>query len=243
MTVRELLEAIVRRWPLVLVGAVCTMGLAMMSVRDTGVYWARSEVAFLAPSSKVYPNSLKTTSEDLIITAGAVAKSITGPDRVTKYSSPDVNLVGIGVDEGWSIRLPDTGGQWASDYSTQSLVVEVVGPDEAAVREQHAELRAEIAAELDRRQREAGVDRVNDITVDDGDESTVLYHVGGSRPRAFAMTALLGAGATFALVVLLEHRARRRRAVDDGSRSAASIERTSAVHVAGSSLGGPSTRR
>ena len=219
MTVRELLEAIARRWPLVLVGAVCTVGLAMMSVRDAGVYSTRSEVAFLAPSSKLYPNSFKTTSEDLIITAGAVAKSITGPTRLTKYASPDVNLVGVGVREGWSIRLPDTGGQWASDYSTQSLVVEVVGPDEEVVREQHAELRAQIAAELDRRQREAGVDPANDITVDGGDESTVIYHVRGSRPRAFAMTGLLGAGATFALIVLLENRARRRGAARGRIRS------------------------
>jgi len=205
----DLIRSMIRRWPILVAGAVCTAVLGYFAIGDDGVYYTRTDVVFLAPSSALYPNSLRTTSEDLIITAGVVSKAVTGPGRVTKYAAPDVTLIGIGVRDGWSIRLPDTGGQWASNFASQLLVVEAVAADPAAAKETLQELIDRIADELNSLQRDANVDPVNDITLSVLPEPATIYHVGGSKIRAVVMVGLLGAGATAALVVLLDYRRRR----------------------------------
>ncbi|MFJ3403635.1 hypothetical protein [Promicromonospora sp. NPDC090134] len=210
MTLWDLIRAALRRWPVLLAGAVATLGLVYTTTLDDGVYWSRTQVVFLAPASKAYPNALRTTSEDLIITAGVVAKAVAGPDKVTKYASPDATLVGEGTRDGWSIRLPDTGGQWAPNFAEQVLYVEVVAATAEEVEARQDEIVAQIADELDRLQRDAGVVPVNAITVTVAPESLVVHQVGGSTVRAAGMAGLLGASATFALIAVLETRARRR---------------------------------
>jgi hypothetical protein len=206
MTFWELVRAFVRHWPIVLIGALCTVGAGLLAISDDGVYFTRAEIVFLAPTSSLYPNALRTQSEDIIDTAGVVAKRIGGPGKITKFSSPDVTLIGMGVRDGWSLRLPDTGGQWATNYATQTLTLDVVGPTEDEVRARQTELIARVQSELDQLQRDAGVDPVNDITAMAAPASTVLYHVGGSKPRALGMTAALGIGVTVAAVLFLESR-------------------------------------
>ncbi|SDU50353.1 hypothetical protein [Jiangella alkaliphila] len=210
MTPWELILTMIRRWPVVLAGVLCTGALAFVLVSDDRVYWSRTEVVFLAPTSQLYPNSLNAASEDLIITAGVVAKLVTGPDAIVKYASPDANLVGIGVLDGWSVKLPDTGGQWAPNFASQVLSVEVVAPDRETLVARQQELIARISQELDTLQREAGVHPVNDITVTVNPETSAVYEIGGSSIRTLAMTAILGGGATLSAIVLLEYRARRR---------------------------------
>ena len=209
MTLWNLVRAALRRWTVLVAGAVATLGLMYSTTLDDGVFWSRTQVVFLAPPSTDYPNSLRTTSEDLIITAGVVAKSISGPDAVTKYASPDATLVGEGVRDGWSIRLPDTGGQWAPHFAEQVLYVEVVSAtaDQTATRQ--GEIVAQIAEELDRLQRDARVAPVNDITVTVAPESTVVHQVKGSRARSVGMAGVLGAAATLTAIAVLEARGRR----------------------------------
>lgn len=218
MTLWDLVRAALRRWPIVVAGAVVTLVAAYGTTLDDGVYWSRTQVVFLAPASTLYPNALRTTSEDLIITAGVVAKAVSGPDKVTKYASPDATLVGEGVRDGWSIRLPDTGGQWAAHFAEQVLYVEVVAAtaDEAAARQ--AEIIEQITQELDRLQRDAGVAPVNDITVTVAPETTVVHQVKGSRARSVGMAGVLGVGATLALVVALETRGRLSAGPNHGPR-------------------------
>ncbi|TDD70944.1 hypothetical protein E1262_07370 [Jiangella aurantiaca] len=210
MTPWELILTMIRRWPVVLAGALCTGALAFAMAAGDHVYWSRTEVVFLAPTSRLYPNALNAPSEDIIITAGVVAKMVTGPAATLKYASPDANLVGIGVRDGWSVKLPDTGGQWAPNFASQVLSVEVVAPDRETVVARQQELVDRIAQELENLQRNAGVDPVNDITVTVNPRTSTVYEVGGSRMRAMGMTGLLGGGATLAVIVLLEYRARVR---------------------------------
>lgn len=214
MTLWDLVRAALRRWTVLVAGAVATLGLMYSTTLDDGVFWSRTQVVFLAPTSAAYPNALRTTSEDLIITAGVVAKAVSGPDKVTKYASPDATLVGEGVRDGWSVRLPDTGGQWAPHFAEQVLYVEVVAGTAEEVEARQGEIIAQIAGELDRLQRDAGVAPVNHITVTVAPESTVVHQVQGSRARSAGMAGLLGACATFAVIAVLEVRGSRR---DDSS--------------------------
>ncbi|WP_295122201.1 hypothetical protein [uncultured Leifsonia sp.] len=193
-----------------LVGVVCTGLAAFALLSDKGVYYTRTQIVFLAPSSSYYPNTLATQSEDIIDTAGVVAKRITGPGPVTKFASPDVTLIGRGIRDGWSLTLPDTGGQWGTNFQSQILYLEIVAPDRATVLERQTTLLKRVQDELDALQRERGVEPINDITVQAAPRSTVIYHVGGSKPRALGMTAALGVGITAAAVVLAERLGRRR---------------------------------
>lgn len=227
MTLWELVRALIRNWPIVLIGAVLTAGTGFAAATADGAYFTRTELVFLAPTSTLYPNALRTQSEDIIITAGLVAKQVTGPEKVTKYASPDVTLVGLGVREGWSLRLPDTGGQWATNFATQRLFLDIVGPSEEWVRQQQSMLIDEVEHELDALQREWGVNPTNDITVITAPESTTIYAVGVNKARALGMTALLGLGATIAAVLFREYLRRRTR--PDGSTAAAPM--TTAVRA------------
>ncbi|WP_194291344.1 hypothetical protein [Cumulibacter manganitolerans] len=212
MTFWELTRALLRFWVVLVLGAAITAGAGLLVIRTPAVYYCRAELVFLAPTSTLYPNALRTQSEDLIDTAGVVAKRVSGPDKVTKFASPDVTLVGMGIRDGWSLRLPDTGGQWATNFATQVLLLDIVGPTAEVVQKRQNQITGRVSAELDQLQRAAGVDPVNDITMIPAPESTTIHEMSGNRPRTAAMTALLGMGVTTAVVVVL-HR-RRQQAVD-----------------------------
>jgi hypothetical protein len=222
MTLWDLIRSMLRRWPIVLVGAVLTVAVGYHAAGDRGVYWAKTKVVFLAPSSEMYPNALETTSEDVIITAGLVAKQMMGPAETLKFTSPDANLIGAGVHDGWSVKLPDIGGQWAPNFADQWLDVEVVASTPEQVELRMDELIREIDTTLARLQRTHAVRAVNDITARAAPESGVVYHVSGSRPRVLAMTLALGVGATVWTVLLLDFRtSQRRRREPLGARPAA----------------------
>ncbi|MET8522177.1 hypothetical protein [Nocardioides sp. NPDC004968] len=212
MALWDLLRAMVRRWPIVVVGAILTLAAANYASQDRSVYWTRTDLVFLAPKNAQYPNALRATSEDLVITAGVVGKLVVGTREIPKFTATDAGLIGMGVREGWTVRLPDTGGQWAPNYTDQWLIIEVVGSDPETVRAQKEQLVEEMTAALDRVQDEYQVARAFRMSTKEAPGSTVVYPVGGSSKRAFAVTGLLGATATLYLVVLIDPILLRRKA-------------------------------
>lgn len=193
------------------IGALLTAGCGYVAISDDGVYYTRTELAFLAPTSPASPNSVRTQSDSIIVTAGAAARAVAGAEELPKFASHDVTLVGTGVRDGWSLRLPDTGGQWATNFATQRLILEIVGPTREAVAARQQALTEEVASTVRALQTGQGADPADLITAIPTPESTVILHVSGSRARAIGMTAALGLSVTVACVVLRE----RRRAVRD----------------------------
>ncbi|WP_454295830.1 hypothetical protein [Salana multivorans] len=174
-------------------GLLLTAIACYQAISGPPTYWTRTEVVFLTPSSAANPNSLRTRSEDVIITAGAVAKVINGATPPQKYASPEVNLIGTTTaTEAVSISLPDTGGQWAPHFTHQLLVVEAKAPSPERAEQLRDTAIEAIENTLDRMQREAGVASVNDMTAVESPESPVVVEVRPSRMRALAMTGLLG---------------------------------------------------
>jgi hypothetical protein len=212
MTIWELIRVLARHWPIVVVGCLCTAGIGLAAISDEGVYFTRTNLVFHAPTSNLNPNALRTQSESIIDTAGLVAKRVSGPGKVTKFASPEVTLVGLGLRDGWSLRLPDTGGQWASNFANQMLVLDVVGPSAEVVRDRQEELIQRAQQELFQLQRDAGVDPANDITAIPAPDSSVIYHFQGHRSRVLGMTAVLGVGVTISVVLAVDGRRRRREA-------------------------------
>ncbi|NMR21344.1 hypothetical protein [Cellulomonas fimi] len=204
------------RWHVVLLAVAAGLVASAFALRVEGVYWSRAEVTFLAPTSEVNPNALRTTTTDLIITAGAVARRVNGNVMWNQTADAGATIVGQGELDGWSVRLPDYGGQWSTVYSRQVLDVQVSGPTAEIVRERQDEILARIDAELDFLQEGSRAsDRISTTVVP---APPSVYYIQGSTSRALAMIwVLCGAGA-LAAVRGVQLRARRRQPEVDASR-------------------------
>lgn len=209
MTLWDTLRALVRRWPVVLIGALITAGVGLLAIREPGVYFTRMQIVFLAPSTW-YRNVLQTTPESVIVTASAVAKRVVGAGDVIKYGSLDATIIGTtSIREGAWIRAEDQGGQWAPDFRAPIIVVDVVAPTEARVREIQYETIQRIQLNLDSLQSELQPAAKDLITMQAAPDATIIHHVRGDRVRALGMTTVLGGCTTLTAVWILERRRRR----------------------------------
>lgn len=189
-------RALARRWYVTLAAVVVAVVGSYVAFTLPGVYYTRVQVAFLAPSSELYPNSLRTRSFDLVATAGVVMKLVNGSTTSLKMSDPDATLVGQGLLDDVAVRLPDNGGQWSRYYRTQALDVEVTGATAQIVRDRREAAIEDIQARLADLQ--ADVVARSRITTEVLSVTGVI-RVGGSPTRAAAMIWLLS---SFAAVVV-----------------------------------------
>lgn len=208
MTLWETLRSLVRHWYIFLAAIVVAAVAGQAVLGAGGVYWSRVEVTFLVPTSADNPNSLRPTSSDLIMTAGVVAKMVNGSTVRNKMADPAATLVGEGVVDGWSVRLPDYGGQWSILYPRQVLDVQVSGPTREAVRDRHFALLARIDEALSTLQEAVPPgDRIMTLAVP---EEPSIRHVSGQPLRSLAMVCLLSVAAALTASSLVESRRRRR---------------------------------
>ena len=209
MTFWDLLLACRRRWVVVIVGVLLTAGGLVMVERADGVYWAQSNVIFLAPTSSRFPNSLNTGSESLIMTAGIVANVVHGDQDVTATSSSSVSIVDMGIEDGTLIRLPSVGGQWAKNFSQPVLDVEAAAATPEEVQGKMSALLSAINTTLAQMQDQAGVDEFNRMTTQASPSSIDVQYRQGDKRRALLMTLTLGVVATLGAVVAADRHARR----------------------------------
>jgi hypothetical protein len=205
MTIWDAMQALWRRWYVPVCAVLIGLVASHVAITTPGAYWSRAEVTFLAPTSAVNPNALRTTSSDLIIVAGVVAKRINGNLVWNQMADPATTIVGQGVLDGWSVHLPDYGGQWSRVYSRQVLDVQVSGPTADLVRERQAAIIARIDAELAGLQ--ASVVASDRITTTVIPAAPSVYYLHGSRTRALAMIWVLCGAGVLAAVQILEQRA------------------------------------
>lgn len=185
-------------------GFLATAVAALIVVNNPGVYYSEVDVMFLAPASSRYPNTLVTTSGSIVSTAGLVESRINGPDGgAVRPASSSATILGMGQMDGYSVRLPDNGGQWAPDFNEQLLTVQAAGPDPDVVNQVRDRLVAAIRQDLADLQDEAGVATVNRISTRLSPSVPSTIYNDGDRKRALGMTLLLGAGVTGALAALV----------------------------------------
>lgn len=211
MTLWDTLNAIARRWYIVLVGIACTAMSLYVVAEQNPVFYSRASAYFLAPASELYPNVLRTTSLDLVATAGVVAARINGTESMTKVASPEVTLIGRGILDGSSIALPDNGGQWSANYDVQALDIQVTAPTKEEVRARLQRIFERIEVELQMMQDEADVPEVDRITTVLNPTVPPIYAMSGERRRSQLMTVAVGGGLTLLAIGLVELRAARRR--------------------------------
>jgi hypothetical protein len=211
MTSRDLLRLVLRRWYLMVLGAMLSLALLSVVWRAPGVYWTQFDVVLLEPTSRLNPNSIEDPRFSMAPMAGVMVTDVNGDHRVPVLASPDTTLYGEGLREGTRVRVPNTGSQWLPLYSQPRIDVQVVSRDPALVERRAQDATARLRAVLDRRQDELAVGprvRMSTIT---SPRDPIIAHVTGNRSRAALGTALLGATLTTLAVCLLERLRIRRR--------------------------------
>jgi hypothetical protein len=212
MTTADVLALVRRRWYVVLLALLVTV-LALQAVRDARpVYWAEAEVTLLSPPAPGGPNELTTSTQGLVAMAGLVVADVQAGEAQPAVSD-SVDLPGLGVRDGWNVRLPNVGGQWEPNFDRPVVDVQVVAatPSEASAR--LAGLVADVQRALDDRQAADGVPPVARIRTASVEHVQVV-RVDGSRSRAAVMVLLLGLAGSVVAAQLVDAALRRRRRAD-----------------------------
>lgn len=180
------------------VGGAASCAFALMAAKAPGVYWTDVEVHFLIPQSAANPNVLEVSSTGAVILAGAVEKMV--DNQVTpRVIDPDNNLASQGIRHGYAVSIPNTGGQWASNFTSPWLEVQAVGNSPGEVMSQTDTLIKEINLALAHLQQQRHVDQYNLIHTELSPPSGPnLNYEGGSRMRATGSALALGAALTSA---------------------------------------------
>ncbi len=192
VTVRDVLHSCMRRWPFFLVGLLLTLGAVGYVQTAPGVYWARTKVILLGPPVDARPNKLDSSSAGLIATAGLIAREMNASRTFIPSTSPDVTIVDQGVYDGEVVRVPDYGGQWASNFTDPVLDIQASARDPRTVQQRVESMVAEAQSILQRRQHDAMVAPGNRITVAVSPVRVQVHYGGGDRRRGGAAALALG---------------------------------------------------
>ena len=206
MTLRELIVSALRRWPVLLLGAVLTLAALYLVVQQPGIYWTRFDVVVLAPVGREYRNNLEEPDYQLAPMAGLVARDWNGTDDPLLTSSTDVSLHGMGERDGVQVKIPNQGTQWRPLYFAPNIEVQVVAstPEEVAARADR--VRGELDALLQARQDTLLVDPTSRMTSIASPAEPTITHVTGSRSRAGLATGLAGLALTIVAASWLDRR-------------------------------------
>ena len=206
MTTTRVLEALRRQWLVVVVGVLVTGVAFVLLQRLPGLYYSETQMRFLAPQSARFPNVLQVTSDNLISAAGIVKTIVVDGATQTAVSSANVTLVGEGVTDGSSVRLPDIGGQWAHNFASPVLDIQVVGHSADDVRDRMTALQMKVSNTLADLQRQQGVSPENYIRAEPSPQQVVVTYLAPQWKRAALGVALLAIPLTMGLAVAIDHR-------------------------------------
>lgn len=202
-------QRLARRWATLVValGLLLTVAITYRVVRKPGIYWAQTDVVFLAPASGLFPNSLANDSGGLIALAGVVGKMVDADSPATRVVDPSVRLVNQGIRHGSSVTLPNDGGQWANNFDKALLDVQAVGATAAEVTGTVNQLVDQINLRLAGMQ--SDVPSVDRVTTKLSPAQVQVFYDAGRRLRALAASLAVGVGITFALALYVRRRIAR----------------------------------
>jgi hypothetical protein len=217
-----------RVWIVLLIGCFFTALAVVVIGKHPGVYWSRVDLIFLRPTGDS-ANPLAATPLGTIRMASIIQREMSGGPSETDAVSDAVNLVSQGVTDGWSVRLPNDGNQYANNFNKAYLDVQVAGPTEAVVRQRMNDLLGRISGVLATRQ--AGVAADSQVRLSQSPTQVQVLFDRGAPKRALAATLLLGLGITIGLCVLYDTHVRRGRRRHRARRPAPEPQRSADIRV------------
>lgn len=211
MTVWDALRIMRRRWGIMALGILLTLGMSGYTWTQPGVYYAKVQVMILRPGIGDRYNIFTLATYPLIGVAGAVAEVVGSPTNGAVQVPGTADLPGTGVRDGFSVRLPNIGGQWSVGYDGPYLDVQAVGPTPEVVTAHIDAAIAQINGLLLDWQTEAGVAPEDFLRTQRSPATTIIEYTRGSPVRAIAGIAVLGMGLTITAAVSVERRFRAGR--------------------------------
>jgi len=206
-------------------GVLATLAAAAAAAHTKGVYYSREQVRFVAPTNIGNPNALQHSPSSMVMVAGAVGQMVDDSQR-PRAASQKVTITGMGIRNGWSVTLPNSGGQWANNYTNPYLDVQVAGPSPTEVATTMRSLLTRIDTALATLQRAQQVAPVNLIRTQLSSlDSPPMYYQRGSRVRTILAVLALGFGVTAAGTVIAGRFVARRAAATE----VAAVERSQAT--------------
>lgn len=207
MTPRELLAALLRRWYVVLLGAVLSGAVLLTTVDRAPVYWTQFNIVLVGPAVPDRPNYLDDPVYGLQPLIGVLATRLNDGHPPLLTGDVSATMVGTGQREGVQVRTPNLGTQWRPVFSANYLDVQVAGPTPEAVSADAARVTRDVDALV--REIQDDLDVPGDLRARAVPSSPepIVQVVAGSRVRAAAGTGLVGV----ALTLLAVHRLERWR--------------------------------
>lgn len=199
MTTAQLITVLLRRRFVVLAGVACTWAVGGALLLIPRVYGTQMEVVFVAPGGAALSRPGDAFTEPMINFAGLVALKVNGDHPSVRLSSPTAALYGLGVREGVSVALADSGGQWGSIYKSPVIRIQVVNSSPEEVASVLYETVTEIASAATSIQNDSGVkdgDKIGMETVPDQAEVFAYTRTRTSETKAMAAVAVLGLSLT-----------------------------------------------
>lgn len=211
MTARDLIAAALRRWYVVLLGAVLTVGALYVVTRQTPVYWTQYNILLVGPSGAQKTTVLDDPVYGLQPLVGVLATDFN--DGAPPLLTGDVaaTIVGEGVREGVQVRVPNLGTQWRPLFPANYLDVQVAdsSPDKVLATARATSLRVSVL--LEEIQDDMGAPLNLRARAVPSSKTPTVIAVTGSRSRALAATGMSGMAITLAALLLLERRRPRAR--------------------------------
>lgn len=193
-----------QRWALAL-GALVTCLCVFLGFDNDAVYWSHTTVQLVPPTQDVAENVLISSNDGLISLAGVVVLEANRQARTPRLASDGVSIVDAGITEGRLIRLPNAGGQWATNFDQATIDVQVSGPSPASVESETERTLADldrIMAAIQDRYEIVASQRVS-LQAQVGPS---IRSNGGSRLRYIIATVGLATLVTVALAMALDQR-------------------------------------
>jgi hypothetical protein len=217
MTSRDLIVAALRRWYVMLVGAVLSLGCVYVATHQQPVYWTQFNVLLIGPQDPDFPNYLEDPRFTLYPLVGVVVDDVNHGRRGMLTASTDTNMVGQGMTDGVQVRVPNLGTQWRRDMSASHIDVQVAASTPEEVTRRADDTVDEIAASLAERQDAMRIVPGMRVTARPATKAPPIYQIGGNQMRAAGASGMSGAALTIALVCWLERRRNRRLASAEGA--------------------------
>ncbi|WP_374458225.1 hypothetical protein [Nocardioides sp.] len=211
MTARDLIAAALRRWYVVLLGAVLTVGALYVVTKQAPVYWTQYNILLVGPSGAQKTTVLDDPVYGLQPLVGVIATDFNDGDPPLLTGDVAATIVGEGHREGVQVRVPNLGTQWRPLFPANYLDVQVAAadPEEVLATARATSLRVSVL--LEELQDDMGAPLNLRARAVPSSKNPTVIAVTGSRSRALAGTGLSGMAITLAVLLMLERRWPRSR--------------------------------
>ncbi|SJM71692.1 O-antigen polymerase [Arthrobacter rhombi] len=193
-----------RRWYVVVAVLLLTVPAVIASMEVKGVYYTKFEMGFEAPAAATKNNALRTEGSTTVNFAAVVQRIYEGTHPNPVVIPTTAPLYGTGIRDATAVYLPNSGGQWQSNFNKPSVVVEIVRSSPEAVLKTAAEVSGELQKLATTQQEALGIWESAQISTNQRPGTVDISYIGVRTKYALVGIATLGLGLAFASAIYLD---------------------------------------